>query len=93
LPPATVLEQVRRIVTQYNVMFGENPVGTNEEITKALQGDNPKQIETNRISAHGELVDPWGTPLFFHQLSAKDMEIRSAGPDKIMWTSDDLVTR
>ena len=79
-------------------MFGENPVGTNEEITKALSGDNPKHInfldaEAGRISAKGEWVDPWGTPWFFHQLSARDMEIRSAGPDRILWTDDDLVTR
>jgi len=37
-------------------------------------------------------VDPWGTPYFFHQLSGKEMEIHSAGPDKMMWTADDLVT-
>jgi len=38
------------------------------------------------------LVDAWGTPFFFHQLSGHEMEIHSAGPDKIMWTADDLVT-
>ena len=69
------------------------------EITKALQGDNPKQInflkpdDGNRVNGNGELVDPWGTPYFFHQLSATDMEIRSAGPDRKMWSDDDLVTR
>jgi hypothetical protein len=45
-----------------------------------------------RINKHGELVDPWGTAYFFHQLSGKETEIRSAGPDKILWTADDLVT-
>ena len=79
-------------------MFGENPVGTNEEITKALSGDNPKHLnfldaEMDRLSPKGEWLDPWGTPWFFHQLSARDMEIRSAGPDRILWTADDLVTR
>jgi hypothetical protein len=79
-------------------MFGENPVGTNPEITRAFQGDNPKQInflkqDGNRVNTNGELVDPWGTPYFFHQLSAVEMEIRSAGPDRVMYTADDLVTR
>ena len=36
-------------------------------------------------------VDPWGTPYFFHQLSSTEMEIRSAGPDKRLWTDDDVV--
>jgi hypothetical protein len=98
LPPATVVEHVRRVVTQYNSMLGENPVGTNLEITRALLGKNPKRInflgdESDHINAQGEWVDPWGTPYFFHQLSARQMEVRSAGPDRIMWTADDLVAR
>jgi len=89
---------MRTVIRQYGSTFGGNPVGTNPEITKALQGDNPKQInflkeDGNRVNGNGELVDPWGTPYFFHQLSATEMEIRSAGPDKVMYTPDDLVTK
>jgi len=89
---------MRATIRQYGLAFGGNPVGTNPEITKALNGDNPKQInfltqDGNRANEKGELVDPWGTPYFFHQLSAMEMEIRSAGPDKIMWTTDDLVIK
>jgi hypothetical protein len=98
LPPATILENLRTTVRQYGAMFAENPVGTNPEITAALRGENPKHIDFlkpdgNRVNSKGELVDSWGTPYFFHQLSAHEMEIRSAGPDKIMYTGDDLVTR
>ncbi|HLH53589.1 MAG TPA: hypothetical protein VKY92_08235 [Verrucomicrobiae bacterium] len=46
-----------------------------------------------RIDSSGNLIDPWGTPYFFHQLSGMEMEIHSAGPDKIMWTQDDLVLK
>lgn len=80
-------------------MFGGNPVGTNPEITAALAGNNPKQINFIKpeagmqINGNGELVDAWGAPLFFHQLSGTDMEVRSAGPDRKLWTPDDLVTR
>jgi hypothetical protein len=80
-------------------MFAGNPVGTNEEITRALNGDNPKGAQFlsaeagMRVNGQGELIDAWGTPYFFHQLSGTDMEIRSAGPDRQMWTPDDLVTR
>ena len=97
--PATVLETVRHAMRQYGDLFGGNPVGNNAEITAALAGNNPKhlnfiQAEAGlRINENGELVDPWGTPYFFHQLSAHDMEIHSAGPDLKMWTYDDLVQR
>jgi hypothetical protein len=97
-PPA-VLESMRRVIQGYNTEFGENPVGNNAEITHALMGENPRHlnfIQPNtglRVNANGELVDAWGTPFFFHQLSGQDMEIHSAGPDRVMWTSDDLITR
>jgi hypothetical protein len=99
LPPETVLQNLHRVIHQYGEMCGGNPVGTNPEITAALTGKNPKQINFLAgqpgvvINAAGELLDAWGTPYFFHQLSATEMEIHSAGPDKIMWTSDDLVAR
>lgn len=97
IAPQIVLENMRRTIHQYGAMFGGNPVGNNSEITSQLRGDNPKHINFlnsdagMRVNASGELIDPWGTPYFFHQLSGTDMEIHSAGPDRIMWTADDLV--
>jgi hypothetical protein len=97
--PATVLENVGRAVRLYGDMFGGNPVGNNAEITAALAGDNPRHINFlnaeagMRVNENGEMVDPWGTPYFFHQLSGHEMEIRSAGEDRKMWTPDDLVAR
>jgi hypothetical protein len=99
IAPETLLENVRTSVRQYGSMFDGNPVGDNREITAALNGENPKGTKFldpdngMRINAKGELVDGWGTPFFFHQLSGTETEIRSAGPDKRLWTSDDLVTR
>jgi hypothetical protein len=43
----------------------------------------------NKVNEAGELTDRWGTAYFFHQLSSREMEIRSAGPDRKMWTEDD----
>src|SRR6185369_11936049 len=97
--PDVVVDNMRRTFRLFTSKFGSNPVGTNPEITKALNGDNPKQTifirseDGLRINEAGELIDPWGTPFFFHQLSAKEMEIHSAGPDRMMWTGDDLVTK
>jgi hypothetical protein len=98
-PPETVLENVAHAIRDYASMFGSNPVGTNPEITAALDGNNPRQANFinpeagMRINGNGELVDAWGTPYFFHQLSGTDMEIHSAGPDRMMWTHDDLITK
>ena len=99
LPPETVLENMRTVFHSYASMFGGNPVGTNPEITAALEGNNRKQAhflnaeDGQRLNNRGELIDPWGTPYFFHQLSGTEMEIHSAGPDKVMWTADDLVIK
>jgi hypothetical protein len=73
-----------------------NPVGENAEITAALTGRNPLNfafIPANfpAINGQGELCDRWGTPFFFHSLSGTQMEIRSAGPDRKLWTADDEV--
>ena len=97
LPPLTVLENMRSAFHQYQQRFGGNPVGTNPEITKALNGGNQKSVvfvdpdAGLRINDQGVLIDNWGTPFFFHQLSRTVMEIHSAGPDRKMWTADDLV--
>lgn len=99
MDPTTVLSNMRIVINQYGSMFGGNPVGSNPEITRALNGGNPKEVKFLseesglRINGRGELVDYWGTPFFFHQLSGTEMEIRSAGPDRKMWTSDDLVAK
>jgi len=72
-----------------------NPIGDNREITDTLLGANPNAIPFLRaghraINPRGELCDRWGTPLFFHAESGAKMEIRSAGPDRLRWTADDI---
>lgn len=88
------LEHVRLMVREYRDVVGENPVGTNAEIMKAVLGNNLKQAKIGlpdgqNLNGKGELVDRWGTPYFFHQVSKAEMDIRSAGPDRVMWTEDD----
>jgi len=99
MPPLTVLDNARVVIHNYHDRFGENPVGNNAEITAALLGQNPKQVKFIsedsglRVNDQGELLDGYGTPFFFHQISSKQMEIRSAGIDHKLWTLDDEVTR
>lgn len=95
---ATSLEfdKITVMLRDYRTLFGENPVGTNAEIMQAIMGGNPKgamlgPAEGQTVNETGELIDRWGTPYFFHQLSGDLMEIRSAGEDHRMWTGDDLV--
>jgi len=94
----TEAEALALNIRQYRLRFGGNPVGTNADIVKELDGGNPKTArylpsELKKLNEQGELIDSWGTPYFFHQLSAEEMETRSAGPDKVMWTSDDVVSK
>ena len=74
--------------------FSGMPIGTNSEITEQLLGKNPKKmkfIDAKGLSINekGELLDLWGSPYFFHQVSKSYLEIRSAGEDKLLWTADD----
>lgn len=70
------------------------PLGANDEITRALTdkeslgnaalpADHPGIIDR-------QLVDRWRTPWHFHQQSADLIEVRSAGPDRRLFTPDDI---
>lgn len=92
------LTWVSRLLENFQILAkGDDPLplGSNEEIVRALIGKNARHLlflSTNHpaINSAGQLVDRWGTPLFFHALSAGRIEIRSAGPDRQMWTEDDV---
>ena len=89
-------DKISLMFRNFRTLTGENPTGTNAEIMAAILGGNPKGAklgppEGQEINADGELIDRWGTPYFFHQLSKDKMEIRSAGPDKRMWNEDDII--
>ncbi|MEQ1851027.1 MAG: hypothetical protein ABMA01_05475 [Chthoniobacteraceae bacterium] len=92
------LESVQMMFRDFRTRLGENPVGSNAEIMRAVMGENPAKArlgppEGQGVNERGELVDRWGTPYFFHQLAKDNMEVRSAGPDRVMWTPDDLVAK
>ena len=81
----------------YKMAFHQNPVGSNAEITRVLLGKNSRGVRYLPAAAHinekGELTDRWDQPISFHQISGTIMEVRSAGPDHIMWNSDDEALR
>ena len=89
------LTKVQAMLRDFRTRMGENPVGSNAEIMKAVMGGNSAGAtlgppEGQEVNEAGELLDMWGTPIFFHQLSKKSMEVHSAGPDRKMWTADDV---
>ncbi len=89
-------DKISAMLRDYRTLFGENPVGTNAEIMTAIMGKNSKGAmlgppEGQSLNEEQELLDRWGTPVFFHQLTADLMELRSAGPDRTLWTADDIV--
>ena len=92
------MEDIQFMLRDFRSRLGDNPTGTNAEMMKELMGGNRVQArlgppEGQKLNDQGELVDRWGAPYFFHQLSANEMEIRSAGPDRAMWTNDDIVVK
>lgn len=87
--------EIENLLGQYRFAYKENPVGVeNFEITEQLLGKNTKKIvfiaADSPALKGNELVDEWGTPYFFHPQSSDNMEIISAGPDKTLWTKDDV---
>jgi hypothetical protein len=76
--------------------YGENPFGgENDEIVAQLSGRNPRNLavippENPAIDGRGRLLDRWGTPFHFHPVTHEILEITSAGPDKKLWTTDDV---
>lgn len=93
--PEQNLQAVEQILYMFRQGFGENPVGQNEDVVAALLGDNSKHAaylpKDCPAIKNGKLVDRWGTPWWFHPVSGRHMEIRSAGPDRNLFTSDDIV--
>lgn len=71
------------------------PLGDNVDITAALTGRNRrKQIvippDHPSIDSKGRLLDRWGTPYWFHPRAADSFDLRSAGPDRKLFTPDDI---
>lgn len=92
------LSVVQNLFAHYRKRFQGFPVGEdNATFVNALTGNNPGRLAfLNRnhpaIDAQGQLLDRWGEPFFFHLLGRDALEIRSAGPDRELYTADDLLT-
>ncbi len=93
-PPERELEIVQELISQQQRAMGPGSFGDNNDITSALVGPSTQGVWLPRQSPrirNGELLDRWGTPYWFHSNAGNQIEIRSAGPDKSLFTSDDVI--
>ena len=70
------------------------PLGDNRDVVRALTGHNRRglvMVPTNDTGIRdGQLIDRWGTPYWFHPRSSDAIDVVSAGPDRRLFTADDL---
>lgn len=90
--PSILLE----ILQFYRQEFGSFPPGEdNAQILNALRGNNPSGLpvmpsDHPRLDPDGNLLDAWGHPFVFHSLGSQHLEVRSLGPDGVIFTDDDI---
>ncbi len=98
LPPENDLTLMARLMENSLLLLksaGNRPLSANEDWADLLRGRNAaaeRFLPDGHVAlnAKGQLVDRWQTPLFFHALGGGRHEIRSAGPDRELWSEDDL---
>lgn len=98
-PASTIeedLEVISALLSYFHRAFqgSHPPAGENDEFTAQLSGRNAKRLallppDHRAINDKGQLVDRWGTPFHFHPVSQESLELRSAGPDRKLYTADD----
>lgn len=98
LPPQNDLVLMSRLMDNSLLLLksaANQPLSANEDWAALLRGQNAAHERflpdiSIALNARGQLIDRWGTPLFFHSLGTRRYELRSAGPDQKLWTDDDI---
>jgi hypothetical protein len=73
-----------------------HPLGNDSDLARVLTGHNPMKLVIlppthSALTPDGRLRDRWGTPYFIHPRGHLAFEIRSAGPDRKLFTADDAI--
>ncbi len=98
-PPIEDLRKIHRVIGGYFSVIKDSsrfPIGGNADLAAALRGENPNRETFIRpqhpvFNAEGLLIDRWDTPLVVHPEGWRRIELRSAGPDRVPYTGDDLI--
>ncbi|MDA1067417.1 MAG: hypothetical protein O3C43_13035 [Verrucomicrobia bacterium] len=96
--PENDLQKVNSLIGNYRTLakgMDARNFSSNADVAAALRGEKhialavlPKDHKL--FNEEGLIVDRWGSPLFFHLISAEKVAIYSAGPDKVLGTEDDF---
>lgn len=100
-PPKEDLVLLTRALSNFLLVHKQaidRPLSANEEWSVTLRGKRPGTEAwisegSPALDSQQRLIDRWQTPLHFHALGHKQWEIRSAGPDRKLWTEDDLTEK
>lgn len=93
------VEALHSLIRQYLVAMQKRPgppIGDDLDLARILLGRNPLQQPLivgphPAFSNDGHIRDRWGTPYHIHGISSGSYEVRSAGPDRRLFTQDDLI--
>jgi hypothetical protein len=98
-PPEADVFMVERICEHYRQAHGEVPPGfSHEEMVAALKtpAEGGKRAllsgKERFLNKSSQWLDRWGTPFLFHKVSSQKVDVRSAGPDRSFWTTDDVTS-
>lgn len=97
IPPEKEPEILLEILEAYRRVTGSFPVAEDNRHVMELLTSSRATVtgifprHHPRLNDGGELIDGWGTPYFFHHISRQQIEVRSAGPDGIYYTPDDII--
>lgn len=87
------------LLRQYMRLLGQrpgHPIGNDSDLARVLTGRNPMHLVVlppthPSLSPDQRLLDRFGTPYFIHPRGHGSFEIRSAGPDHKLFTTDDAI--
>ena len=93
------VETLHGLIGQYFIAIQNRPgrpIGDTRDLVRVLTGSNPLRLtfisaDHPAIGPQGHLLDRWGTPYQLHQNSSRSIDVRSAGPDRQLYTADDVV--
>jgi type II secretory pathway pseudopilin PulG len=92
--------QIQTALLSYYTEYSVYPVASDAAtlvriLTGATKDGNQRQIafaafKPSELDVKGDLLDPWGTSIELSVTADGKLHIRSAGPDKIFGTADDI---
>lgn len=86
------VENIAQALNLYFKEFDEYPHGDASAIAQALGGQNPSKerfIAFPRVNQNGEFLDPWETPYVIAISPEAELQVTSAGPDRVLGNADD----